>query len=234
MIAWKTNLLIAVLASILTTTLPVEARGLGTVAAKSAMKRMLAREAERDAAKPALRAAQANQMMRYTPLAQARAEGKAGLAAGRQLTGAMEGRIALGKNMGKSPSTSAIRPKAAPQVAVTTKKPAQVVISRGRYPETAAHINEAQRLGQPSVLTIDRMGAATRRKESLRYVPRRSGYPIAGRDRDEYPFAMTREGGFNSSVRYVKSADNRGAGKSIERQVRDLPDGTRVRIHISD
>lgn len=113
-------------------------------------------------------------------------------------------------------------------------KPAQAIISRGRYPETAAHIKEAQRLGQPSMLSIDRAGATERRRESLRYLARRAGRQIVGRDRDEYPPAMTREGGFNSDVRYVRAADNRGAGKSFERQVRTLPEGARVRILIGE
>lgn len=120
------------------------------------------------------------------------------------------------------------------QVTSKTGKPAQAIISRGRYPETAAHIKEAQRLGQPSVLTIDRAGATERRRESLRYLERRAGRQIVGRDRDEYPPAMTREGGFNSDVRYVRAADNRGAGKSFERQMRTLPEGARVRILIGE
>ena len=36
--------------------------------------------------------------------------------------------------------------------------------------------------------------------------PPRSGY-----DRDEYPPAMSEEGGYGASVRYIDPADNRGA-----------------------
>jgi len=142
--------------------------------------------------------------------------------------------MAVSKMSGKVGATSLGKPNVPIKSVAQAGKPVQVAISRSRYPESAAHIRDAQRLGQPSILTIHKQGAMARRKDSLRYIPRRAGYPIAGRDRDEYPFAMTREGGFNSSVRYIKASDNRGAGKSFERQVRGLPDGTRVRIHVSD
>ncbi len=42
------------------------------------------------------------------------------------------------------------------------------------------------------------------------------GTPTAkGRDRDEYPPAMSREGGQGSSVRHIDKRDNRGAGACI-------------------
>lgn len=112
-------------------------------------------------------------------------------------------------------------------------KPRDVLVSRGRYPESAANIDHAQRMGQPTVLTLDRAGAAERRRESLQHIKRQPDRPIAGLDRDEYPPALTREGGFNSNVRYINAGDNRGSGKAMERQVRDLPDGARVRILVT-
>ena len=109
-------------------------------------------------------------------------------------------------------------------------KPRDVLVSRNRYPESAAHIDHAQRMGQPTVLTLDRVRATERRRASLQYIKRQSDRPIAGKDRDEYPPAMTREGGFNANVRSIEAHDNRGAGKSIANQVRDVPDGGRIRI----
>lgn len=113
-------------------------------------------------------------------------------------------------------------------------KPRDVLVPRSRYPESAANIDHAQRMGQPTVLTLDRAGATERRRKSLQHIKRQPDRPIAGLDRDEYPPALTREGGFNSNVRYINAGDNRGAGKTIERQVRDLPDGARVRILATD
>lgn len=112
-------------------------------------------------------------------------------------------------------------------------KPRDVVVRRSQYPEAAAHIEHAQKHGQPTVLTLDRAGALQRRKESLRYIPRKENSP-RGMDRDEYPPAMTKEGGFDANVRYISARDNRGVGTSLERRVRDLPDGQRIRILVAD
>ena len=138
----------------------------------------------------------------------------------------------------------AITARAAPQAvragrsvarsAVGAAKPRDVIVPRSRYPQSAAHIDHAQRMGQPTVLTLDRLKASQRRRESLRYIRRPADSRASGKDRDEYPPALTREGGHNSNVRYIPAGDNRGAGKAIERQVRDLPDGERIRILVTD
>lgn len=112
-------------------------------------------------------------------------------------------------------------------------KPLDVFLRRTRHPQAAAHVEHAQRMGQPTVLTLDRANAHQRRAESLRHI-RRKGSSPTGMDRDEYPPAMTREGGFNSNVRYIDRGDNRGAGKSIERQAHHLADGSRVRVLVVD
>ena len=105
--------------------------------------------------------------------------------------------------------------------------PVPVTVSRARHPESAAHVEAAQAAGMPSVVTIDRAGAAARRKESMRGHPR-----VPGKDRDEYPPAMMAEGGTGSSVRPVTPSDNRGAGSCIGWQCRDLPDGTQIRLDV--
>lgn len=46
---------------------------------------------------------------------------------------------------------------------------------------------------------------------------------VSGKDRDEYPPAMFKEGGNGASVRPIAPPDNRGAGKCIGAQCRDLP-----------
>lgn len=104
--------------------------------------------------------------------------------------------------------------------------PITVFISNKRYPESAAHITEAQTGttwrgdvrspgAHPSQVTIDRAGAGANRRASLRGVPTRTGF-----DRDEYPPAMFKEGGSGASVKYVPPSDNRGAGASMGNQVR--------------
>jgi RHS repeat-associated protein len=104
---------------------------------------------------------------------------------------------------------------------------ATVTVSRSRFPESAAHIEEAQAAGQPSTLTIDRAGAAGRRAKALRGLTPRAGF-----DRDEYPPALFREGGEGASVKYIRPGDNRGAGACIGAQCRALPDATNVRIKV--
>ncbi len=67
-----------------------------------------------------------------------------------------------------------------------TQEIAQVIeFPSNKYPETAAHIKDAIANGKTDICTIDRDGAAERRKQSLANVPTKKGY-----DRDEYPMAM--------------------------------------------
>lgn len=107
-------------------------------------------------------------------------------------------------------------------------KPRDVVIN-SKHPEAKAHIEHAQKNGQPTVLHIDRAGAAKRRAEATGTVnPKRK--PAPGYERDEYPPAFTREGGANANVRFISPHDNRGAGAVMQAQTRDLPDGSKIRI----
>lgn len=107
--------------------------------------------------------------------------------------------------------------------------PAVVKVSRVAHPESAAHIERAQAAGKPSTLTVDRAGAAARRREALKGTPTRKGT-----DRDEYPPAMFSEGGKGSSKEYVHPSDNRGSGASIGRQCRRLKNGDNVVIVVCD
>ncbi|MBL8705888.1 MAG: hypothetical protein JNM30_13635 [Rhodospirillales bacterium] len=100
-----------------------------------------------------------------------------------------------------------------------------VVVPRDKYPESAKHIEDAQKAGKPAVVTIDRQGAAQRRAASMQGQPRQPG-----KDRDEYPPAMFKEGGKGSSVRPVPPSDNRGAGACIGAQCRKYPDNTKVEL----
>jgi hypothetical protein len=85
-----------------------------------------------------------------------------------------------------------------------------VALSSSRYPETTDHISDAIAAGEASLLHIDRDHEDQHRDESLANYPPRSGY-----DRDEYPPAMSREGGTGADVRYIDPSDNRGAGATM-------------------
>jgi hypothetical protein len=136
-------------------------------------------------------------------------------------------RQAAAKRALAPPAATAAAKSAVP--AAPVGKPHDVIISRSRHPQAAAHIEHAQRQGQPTVLHIDRRGAAQRRIESTGSVdPQRK--PAPHYERDEYPPALVREGGHNANVRYIDRHDNRGAGGTLAAQTRRLPDGARIRI----
>ena len=96
-----------------------------------------------------------------------------------------------------------------------------------KYPQTRQHIEDAIAQGQPDILTLDRSRAKNNRRASLKGIDK-----VPGMDLDEYPLAMTKEGGQGASVRPISRADNRGSGSSIGHQLRSYPDGQRFRIKI--
>lgn len=108
-------------------------------------------------------------------------------------------------------------------------KPNDVVIDRAKHPQAAAHIDLAQKKGQPSVLHIDRTGAKARRQENLASVDR-ARKPAPDYQRDEYPPAFTRENAGGSSVRWISQKDNAGAGSTMRWQTDGLPDGAKIRV----
>ncbi|MGH1295097.1 DNA-entry nuclease [Bacillus pretiosus] len=96
-----------------------------------------------------------------------------------------------------------------------------------RYPQTGKHITDAIKEGHSEVCTIDRGGAADRRKLSLAPYPSKKGY-----DRDEWPMAMCKEGGKGAHIEYISPADNRGAGSWVGNKLDKYPDGTRVKFDV--
>ena len=107
----------------------------------------------------------------------------------------------------------------------------EVKVSRKKYPESCKHIEDAINgkppPPKPAVLTKKSTGAASRRRASLKGTPRKKDF-----DRDEYPMAMTAEGGTDASIRHIAPSDNRGAGSVIGHQLRKYTDGTKFRIVI--
>jgi hypothetical protein len=103
--------------------------------------------------------------------------------------------------------------------------PTEVVVESAQHPEAVQHIQEAQAAGHPSVLTVNRPVAPANRRAA------QEGTKIVkGKDRDEYPPAMTTEGGKGASVKHIDPHDNRGAGASIRRQCTHVKDGGKIRI----
>jgi hypothetical protein len=91
-----------------------------------------------------------------------------------------------------------------------------VQLDMSRYPETTDHWQDAIAAGEAALLHIDRGNADLHREQSLAGFPPRTGY-----DRDEYPPAMSEEGGYGADVRYIDPSDNRGAGSSMGAQLAD-------------
>jgi hypothetical protein len=86
------TLLALTLATALTAyAIPAEAKGIAGAAARAATARMFARDAARDARLPIKKLSRDEYLMRYTSRTQARREAKAGLEAGRHVTGRHEG-----------------------------------------------------------------------------------------------------------------------------------------------
>ncbi|MDK4706612.1 NucA/NucB deoxyribonuclease domain-containing protein [Rhizobium sp. CNPSo 4062] len=102
-----------------------------------------------------------------------------------------------------------------------------IVIPYSSAPESAKHIDDAQRMGFPSVLTYDAnpIAAKARRAASTSGVPRYSGM-----EPDEYPPAAFMENGGHASVRNIDWRDNRVSGGIIGANVKGLPAGCRITL----
>ena len=105
----------------------------------------------------------------------------------------------------------------------------EINLSRSIHGEAAVHAADAIQAGKPSLLTIDRGGAASNRRASTGALDK-----VPGKHLDEYPPAMFREGGTGASVRPVSPRDNMSSGACIGNACRGLPDGTQVQIKIGD
>ncbi|MDW4812180.1 RHS repeat-associated core domain-containing protein [Shewanella fidelis] len=105
----------------------------------------------------------------------------------------------------------------------------EIPISRAKYGDAAEHITDAQKAGHPDILTIARDGAGANRKASIGGIPK-----VQGKQLDEYPPAMFREGGSGASVRPITPRNNMGAGACIGNACRGLSNGDKVRIKVVD
>ena len=91
-----------------------------------------------------------------------------------------------------------------------------------RHHNIIDHAFDARRAGHPRTLRIARQEADANRKASLKGIPTRPGF-----DRDEYPPAMSDQGGEGASVRYVKLSENRSAGRLMGKRLKPFCDGQR-------
>lgn len=105
----------------------------------------------------------------------------------------------------------------------------EISISRAKYGEAADHIADAQKTGHPNILTIARDGAPANRDAAIGGLPK-----VPGKQLDEYPPAMFKEGGMGASVRAIAAKDNMGAGACIGNACRGLANGEKVRIKVTD
>ena len=55
---------------------------------------------------------------------------------------------------------------------------------------------------------------------------------MPGKDLDEYPPAMFKEGGAGASVRPIDFHQNRGAGAYMSQRLKSVPNGTKVQIEV--
>lgn len=110
----------------------------------------------------------------------------------------------------------------------------EIGISRTKSPETVRHFEDAIRAGYPAVLTLDRAGADQNRSQSLTGIAVQSG-----RQRDEYPPAVSAEGGVaeigptrgrRADVRLIPSADNSSSGASMGAKLGQYCDGQKFRL----
>jgi hypothetical protein len=103
-----------------------------------------------------------------------------------------------------------------------------VELSSSRWPQTTDHIADAIAAGRPALLHIARDEEDANRDAAMVGWPTRPGY-----DRDEYPPAMSDEGGAGADVRYIDPSDNRGAGSSMGNQLEAWCNTQPFRIRIT-
>jgi hypothetical protein len=106
---------------------------------------------------------------------------------------------------------------------VSPRGVANISFSKTKYPNIRRHYEDAVADGWPTVLTLNRTGADSRRSRLLRRFTTRRGM-----DRDEYPPAVARAN-FRADVAYVPSSENRSHGARMGIKLRRFCNGTRFR-----
>ena len=112
---------------------------------------------------------------------------------------------------------------AAPQNCEKPDKVVDVSFSKTKYPHIMRHTNHALRQGWPSVLVLNRKGAADRRDRATYGHPTKDGY-----NRDEYPPALGRRT-WPADVALVPDHENKSHGSVMGIKLRRYCDGTKFR-----
>ena len=89
------------------------------------------------------------------------------------------------------------------------------------------HTLDAFRQGKPPILTYDPVGKNERRKQAQKNYPSRYS---EGLERDEYPYASTREGGAGASIAYVPKGENSLQGGQLSALYSTLQTGDRFLV----
>jgi RHS repeat-associated protein len=148
-------------------------------------------------------------------------------AAGMVMTG-VGGASAIESRLNSAAPKTGAAPEVKPNTAPSTELK-EVTVDASKHPETAQHVADAQAAGHPDVVTVDRPGAPANRQAATGSVDK-----VPGKQLDEYPPAMFKEGGQGASVRAITPKDNMGAGASMGNQLRGVPDGTQVKITVKN
>lgn len=140
-----------------------------------------------------------------------------------------------------APAPSDTTPAAVNEDCLRRKRPVVIRFDDARYPNITRHLRQAWRARYPKVLHIARDQAETHRDESIGHFEATIGRRIPdrareGHDRDEWPMAMSVEGGLwrgrYAHVRLVPSSENRSAGSVTGHALSPYCDGQAFRIRI--
>jgi len=108
-----------------------------------------------------------------------------------------------------------------------SSQPVKIGFSKTQHPAYAQRLRNIS--ADKKTYTLERTDSSMRRTASVRGIARRRGF-----DRDEWPPAITKEGGAGADVKYMLPSQNRAAGATIGNKLRPYPDGTKFQIEITD
>lgn len=102
----------------------------------------------------------------------------------------------------------------------TVPVPVVVDLDPAKHSEIILHMREAIQKGQPRILVLDRKDADLHRTQSLAHVRKKPGF-----QRDEYPPAVSEQGGTGADVKYVNPTQNSSSGAIMGARLRIFCDG---------
>lgn len=97
------------------------------------------------------------------------------------------------------------------------------------FPERAMFFQNAFDQTKTMVCTLDRKHTEARNREALKNHPDKAGH-----DRVQWPLPICEEGGAGAYVGYVRSSENEGAEKWLQKELSRHKDGTRLVFHLGE